>query len=87
MIAVATWIENHWHRYEWGDAYNGDSARNVPLHGKESSMKYGPKHGVDRALMYAILAVVGINYVAQVPCQRNGLSASAFRHGDESPVA
>lgn len=50
-------------------------------------MKYGPKHGVDRALMYAILAVVGINYVAQVPCQRNGLSASAFRHGDESPVA
>ncbi len=30
-------------------------------------MKYGPKHGVDRALMYAILAVVGINYVAQVP--------------------
>jgi uncharacterized membrane protein len=30
-------------------------------------MNYGPKHGVDRVLMYAILAVVGANYVAQVP--------------------
>jgi hypothetical protein len=65
----------------------GDTALIVLVDGKESGVKYSPKHGVDRVLMFAILAVVGVNYVAQVPYQRIGLSASAFRHGDESPVA
>ncbi len=81
MTVAATRIENHRTDMHGGEAHHGDSARSVPVHGKESGMKYGPKHAVDRVLMYAILAVVGVNYVAQVPCQRNGLSASAFRHG------
>jgi hypothetical protein len=67
MTVAATPIENHRYRYECDDKYGSDTALIVLADGKESSMNYGPKHGIDQALMSAILAVVGVNYVAQIP--------------------
>jgi hypothetical protein len=45
------------------------------------------RHPMNRVAMYAILVVIGANYLAQIPYRRNRLSAIGFSYEDNSPVA